>query len=225
MTDKELAYLQLAIYGHVPDPGWDWHSDADDVVVCATKTAEDGVVDVSMRGTEDRIDLIFDLDVRPVNVPPFGRLHSGFFNSLEWTWDDLQKEINGRPWRISGHSLGAARATDITCLAIRDKNPPLIRICWGEPASGFAEQVEYLKPVPARSYRNSKSRGSRLHDPITDVPLVMPNFEFYHACTFTDISAPPVGKPIYDFFAWHDSHLYYQGTPSILLPTSGLMNP
>ena len=217
MTDKDLAQLQLGIYGTIPI-AWDYITPLMDRVVWAAKLASDGVTDIVFRGSKNLTDWLCDVNtLSTVNVPGMGRVHPGFYDSMEWVWSDIQVRTQA-PRRFSGHSLGAARATILTGIAVLDKQAPVARVCWGEPKSGFAELAALIGSVPARSYRNGDSRGSRHHDPVTDVPCFLPNYEYVHAATLTDVCVPPVGKPEWDLLAYHNMGLYATGTPEEICP-------
>jgi len=203
----DLAQLQLGIYGTIPI-AWDYSTGPAARVVWAAKKGADGVTDIVFRGSQNMNDWLCDVNaLSTVNVPGMGRVHPGFYDSMQWVWQDVQARTQA-PRRFSGHSLGAARATILTGLAVLDHHDPVARVCWGEPKSGFAEMAQLISIVPARSYRNSAERGSRHHDPVTDVPCFLPNFEYVHACTLTDVCVPPVGKSEWDLLAWHPMELY-----------------
>ena len=214
MTDKAIAYLQLAMYGdEVHDVAWDDHTGTSNVrVVWGAKLADDGITDVVFRGTTDLAALLMDLHaLHTQDVPILGRVHPGFYDSMEWVWQAVRSNIPP-PWRFSGHSLGAARASILTGLAVRDGKPPVARLGWGEPKSGFAELAKLIGSIPTRSYRNSSRAGGRHHDPVTDVPAYFPNYEYVHSATLIDICSPPTDKPEWDLLAWHSCQLYAEGT-------------
>ena len=212
VTDKQIAQLQLGMYGQIPGIRWDYLTKLSDRVVWGAKKADDGVTDIVFRGTTDLQSLLMDLHaLRSQNVPTLGRVHPGFYDSMEWVWQAVQANTEP-PWRFSGHSLGAAHAAILTGQAVRDGKPPVYLVGWGPPKAGFAELAKLIEHIPCRLYRNEAHPNSRHQDPIPDFPSFLPGYEYVHVAPIISICQPPVGKSEFDLFAWHAMALYAEGT-------------
>jgi len=84
-------------------------------------------------------------------------------------------------------------------------HPPVRRLCFGEPRSGFA-----------RSFCNGNGRA---HVLVTDVPFTTWIEDYVHATPFIPISVPPSEEDVeqYLIFAWHPMALYASGTLSVAI--------
>jgi hypothetical protein len=215
MTDYQLAQLQLAVYGQW-DPHWDWFG-AGEIVYGAKRI--DGITNVVFRGSEVLLDFLRDLRAVP---DPFahrglGPVHSGFFDGMERVWGELWHYTQG-PWRVAGHSLGAARSAILAGLMVLNGTPPVERVVWGEPLSGFQQLATLIGNIPTRSYRNG---GEHDHDPFTDLPEpIPPLFDYVRASPLIDISVRPDFGLSLDWhhirpIGWHDMALYAEGMLSV----------
>jgi hypothetical protein len=116
-------------------------------------------------------------------------------------------ELSGR-LVVTGHSLGAARATIATAMFMRDRIAVDERVVFGSPKPGFQDFAHYVSAVPATSYVN---HGLAAHDIITDLPFTLPNLGYVQPTAFTEVNAPPEWSHPWGPFAWHDSELYHKG--------------
>jgi hypothetical protein len=216
MTDKDLAQLQLGVYGQVA-VAWDYFHTGrggDDVVYGAKVI--DGVTVIALRGSVTIRDWILDLFAfaPPVSHGRLGPVHPGFLCGMEAAWASV-KEHTLAPRVFIGHSLGAGRVAVLTALAALDGQAPVARVVWGEPKSGFAPLAGIIAGVPARSYRNGDGRH---HDLVTDVPISFPPEDYLRSGHLIDICAAP-GPEItgaLGIFAWHHMPLYAEATPGVL---------
>ena len=113
---------------------------------------------------------------------------------------------------FGGHSLGAARANNLTGLAAIDGVPPISKVLFGEPKSGFQQLATITSKVPGRTFRN----GDHIfHDVVTDVPYYIPPLLYSHDRDFTLVHGDPPAIDEFGFFAWHHIELYAQALRNI----------
>lgn len=212
-SDALIASLCQAVYrpGALIDPTWD-HFDlgADDGVCWALKKL-DGFDVVVFRGSITVQDWMRDLFVLPLPgiiplLTKIGHVHAGFWMGMENVWSEVRPLLT-QPVIVTGHSLGAARASILTGLMVNDGTIPIARVVFGEPKPGLIDLGELIKGVPARSYRN----GDRLHhDVVTDVPMTLPPHQFVHPTPIVPVCAEPTGDLFSRLgaFAYHHIELY-----------------
>lgn len=113
---------QFPFVGFKDDPAT-FQAGPDDINACLVGDMGDGVV-LAFRGTipfdihdiQSLIDWINDFDADPVEVDGLqGRVHDGFYKSVESLWDELLAAVRARmgdskPLYITGHSKGAGMA-------------------------------------------------------------------------------------------------------------------
>lgn len=193
------------------DKSWDHFDLGADDGVCWGLKKLDGADVVVLRGSITMQDWLRDLFVLPLpSLLPLktriGHVHVGFFLGMEKVWSELRPMLS-QPAVISGHSLGAARASDLAALMVADGVVPAARVIFGEPKPGLMDLADVLKNVPARSYRN----GDQLHhDVVTDVPMTLPPLQFVHPTPIVPVCAEPTGDLFSRFgaFAYHHIELY-----------------
>lgn len=210
MTDNGLAQIELGIYGKRPVE-WDYHSDGmrSDSVVWGAIIGPDGITTIALRGSIVLIDWIRDAMAfaDPCAHGVLGPVHIGFSLGMDATWAEIKANTHG-PYRVIGHSLGAARAAILTGLMIADGAIVVERVVWGEPLSGFEQLKKLIEPVPTRSYRNGDLKY--LHDRVTDIPYSFPPEEYVRASPLIDVSVAPGTSLISKLgaFSWHHMDLY-----------------
>ena len=214
ITDRAIAELCGALYAYPGNPPMTWdHYDPGeyDGVCWALKRIDDTDV-IVLRGSTTQADWIHDAETwsEPVENEKFGPVHYGFSCGMERVWHDAQKVLRGVKVLVSGHSLGAGRACILTAIMVSEGWAPNARICFGEPRPGYAQLGEFIKDVPARSYRNAGTWG---HDLVTDVPFTLPEFPFVHPMPLIDIDVPPDQEIVsrWSVFAGHHLPLYVRG--------------
>ena len=168
-------------------------------------------------------DLDFWRDLHAVADPfchvGLGPVHPGFLAGMDAAWAGIRQHTSG-PRIVIGHSLGAARAAVLAGLMVLDHQPPVARVVWGEPLSGFQCLAELIKEISTRSYRN----GDRFeHDPVTDVPVPLGAERYARASPLVDICVQPAFGFSLDWhhirpIGWHDMVLYAKGTPETAIP-------
>jgi hypothetical protein len=215
LTDRDFAQLELAIYGK-GDPAWDCFC-CDNGVVWGAKII-DGVTVIVLRGSETPLDFYRDLQAvaDPAHYAGLGPVHPGFLDGMEATWDGIRQHTRG-PRVLVGHSLGAARAAILSGLMVLDQQPPLARVVWGEPLSGFQVLADLIRDIPTRSYRNGDQWS---HDPVTDLPVPLGIERYVRASPLVDICARPMFWLSLDWhhiwpLGWHDMEMYAKGTPDV----------
>jgi hypothetical protein len=216
ITDRAIAELCVALYAYPDNPPMTWdHYDPGeyDGVCWALKRAGDTDV-IILRGSTTQADWIHDAETwaAPETNPLYehmGPVHYGFSCGMDRMWRDARL-LTGKKVIVAGHSLGAGRACILTGLMIADGEPPIARVCFGEPRPAYAQLGEYIKSVPARSYRNAGAWG---HDLVTDVPFTLPEFPFVHPAPLIDIDVPPDQEIVsrWSVFAGHHLPLYVRG--------------
>jgi Lipase (class 3) len=213
ITDEYLAFLCLASYD--PNSVWTnaWIDDKDGIYVTHLLVQDENGEDVDIivfRGSQTFLDWLRDLDAIPHKHPLLGWCHSGFLRYMDLVFEQTMAVV-GKRIIITGHSLGAARASILTGLYAVNGSPIEARVVFGEPHSGFKQLATILQQSGAelRSYRNND-------DPVTEVPLfVMPLLQYVHASPLIKLSEPRAPG---DLELLHDHHmpLYYSGIKKYL---------
>jgi triacylglycerol lipase len=123
-----------------------------------------------LRGTDELMDWVTNLQAVPVAWSGQGRVHKGFSEALDKIWSKVVRALEKHvpadcPLFITGHSLGAALATLAASL-----RPPRALYTYGSPRVGDDDFAATLPSVPA--YRVVNNR-----DVVTTLPPPLP---FHH---------------------------------------------
>lgn len=218
-SDAELAQLAcVAIYSPtVATDGVFEHIDTgpDDGVFWGLYRG-DGFDVPTFRGSHEMLDWRRDARAQPM-LSRIGTVHSGFYAGLEKCWAEMRPLIK-QPVYLTGHSLGASRATQMTAIMVVDKMPPVARVVFGEPKAGFADLAAIVNTVPGRSYRNSYAV---FHDEITDEALIP--LDYIHPTPPISIPCEPTGNLLarFGFFALHHGPVYKAAMDALALTTKG----
>jgi hypothetical protein len=220
-TDADLAALCAGVYGYAGAPvtPWDHFDTGFDDGVCWALKRLSGYDVVVLRGSvlfyKSKIvpDWIRDVRARPI-LTRIGHVHEGFFEGMERMLAELRPLIQ-QPVVITGHSLGAARASHLTALMVKDGAPPVLRVVFGEPKPGFQDHAEIVATVPGRSYRNGDDAD---YDRVTDEPL-LPR-EYVRATPVIPVCSPPPQDDLDVAFRWHHMPLYCAAVSPQLVPVS-----
>ncbi len=204
-SDAAIAGLCGATYRTDARITFDHFDDGlDDGVCWAIKHLPDVDV-VVLRGSVTPQDWF--RDALAITIPTrIGRVHAGFKLGMEYMWADLKPMLT-QPVIVTGHSLGAARASILTALMIADDHAPVARVVFGEPKPGLLDHALFVASIPGRSYRN----GDTLHhDLITDVPFSLPPEQYMHPTPVIPVCERPTGSLFERFgvFAFHHMVLY-----------------
>jgi hypothetical protein len=221
-SDALIVSLCADIYNPVAliDRTWDHFDLGADDGVCWGLKKLDGYDAVIFRGSITLQDWLRDLFVLPLPAmlplsTRIGHVHAGFYLGMEHVWQELRPMVS-QPVVIGGHSLGAARASDLCALMVVDGVTPAARVVFGEPKPGLIDLAEIIKDVPARSYRN----GDKLHhDLVTDVPMTFPPHQFVHPTPIVPVCAEPTGDLFSRLgaFAYHHIQLYQAAVAALTL--------
>ncbi len=212
ITDLEIAELLEQLYQG--GAGFDHYEPGvgDSGICWALKRTPDADV-ILLRGSCTFQDWVRDLVAlaAPFSHAVFGPVHPGFEVGMERAFMDVISKCwptaQYRSTIIAGHSLGAGRTAILTALLTEWGHPPLARVVFGEPKPGFQKLADYIKGVPARSYRNA-SGGQ--YDLVTSVPISFPPEEYVHPGPLIDVCAPPPDGDSWGVFAFHHLGLYIQ---------------
>lgn len=152
------------------------------------KTGADGFVTsdaenvvVAFRGTEEPLDAVTDASLALTDTE-FGRVHAGFWKSVESVWNHVIKHVERRRtneqtlW-ITGHSLGAAMAS-IAALRLSTTIPPFQVVTFGQPRTGGASFAKKLRAARIRQFRFVNNDDIVPTIPPRAIPLGIPP-EFY----------------------------------------------
>jgi hypothetical protein len=213
VTDLQIAQMLQQLYQG--GEGFDHYEpgSGDSGICWALKRTPEADV-ILLRGSATFQDWVRDLIAlaTPFSHEAFGPVHPGFEMGMERAWQEIQFQTVKnpsndveRPAIVAGHSLGAGRAAILTALMIERRCPPIRRVCFGEPKPGFQQLADYIKGVPAASYRNA---GGGQHDLITSVPLSFPPEEYVHAAPLTDVFGAPQPDDKWGPFCMHHMELY-----------------
>ena len=153
----------------------------------AVKTKDKFII--AFRGTDDRSDVISDINVIPLYKKKYGWIHRGVYNAAEELIGQVKNAIkylnaDNKPIYITGHSLGGAMAC-IAALMLENEGYHISGvITFGAPKCGksgfkakFQKEIVHSKqymfdrdPVPKvpRGYMFWKHPGKKLVEPKFD---------------------------------------------------------
>lgn len=165
ISDLECAQRCAATYADaptlpVPDTGTD----------CCVTTEPDGTVVVAFRGSTTAEDWARDFVCAPIEDrehPQLGHCHAGFLDGAQSIVCEVQTAIGGKPFVVTGHSLGGALALGVGALLLCAGRAAAAIVTFGAPRFGMAKFVGAISSLPVRQYR----RGN---DPVPLVPFDVP---------------------------------------------------
>jgi Lipase (class 3) len=201
MTDAELA--QLCADSYNPLAVWEHTWTADDIHV-AHKLVE-GVDVIVFRGSVDVNDWMADFDAIPTKHPLLGWCHAGFLRYMDLVFENVLGVL-GREIIVTGHSLGAARASILTGLLLSHGSQVKARVVFGEPRPGFRQLKTIIEQsgCESRCYRNGE-------DPVTEVPLYFePLLRYVHPSEPILLNAAPDPGDLSPL-QYHHINLYVKG--------------
>lgn len=206
---KSASSLCRATYAYPGDPRYIWDhfddGDSDGVVWGAKKI--DGLWRIALRGSVKLQDWIRDAEALAVRCASLNgvTLHPGFNAGMQHTASEVSDLVGTDPWLACGHSLGAARADNLTAYAIKDGWPPIACIVFGEPKPGFRDFGDFVAEVPRVSFINQGTTG---HDCVPDLPvrLILEPYTWPSPLVALDVTPPPFDGV--DLFRFHHMQLY-----------------
>lgn len=155
--------------------------DSEDTQAYIWKTKD--IIYLAFRGTEDKRDILADIDVRshPISTKHKVKVHRGFYEQFEVVNPSINKYIDDvfmndpeiKRIVITGHSLGGGLAT-IAAYIYAIKYPSLLVSChtFGSPRVGNSEFVNDFDKVVKDNWR-----VYHYQDPVCMIPL---SFRFNH---------------------------------------------
>jgi hypothetical protein len=200
ITDADLA--QLCALSYKPGAEWDHAWTAEEI--CVYHRVIEGVDVIVFRGSVTPADWLRDFKGLPEKHRLLGWCHDGFLDYMDLVFEETMAVV-GREIIVTGHSLGAARASILAGLYAAHGSAPIARVVFGEPRPAFKQLRSILRDsgMQLRSYRN-------VRDPITLVPDL---FDLYvHPSDLLDIDG---GSDASDpLFGQHHIEFYRKGVPA-----------
>jgi hypothetical protein len=216
-NDADLAMLCGAVYldGSAPVVAWDYYDSGTDDGVCWALKSLPGYDVAVMRGSDDPWDWIKDFAAAPIKTP-VGTVHAGFHVGTEKVASEI-RALSRQPIIVTGHSLGAAEASNVTAYLILAGSPPVKRVVFGEPQPGYADHAAIVARAPGFSYCN----GLGTHkDFVTEVPFTLPGLPFTRASALIAVSDPPPPNDEWGLFSFHHVQLYMAATAALQKETA-----
>ncbi len=214
ITDTDIAELCVGIYAYPGSPPvtWDRFDDGEDSdQICWGIKVVDGCDVLVFRGSTTFEDWRRDFDAwaNPFGHSKIGPVHPGFLLGLAQVLDEYRHAARGK-LLVTGHSLGAGRASILCGLAIAGGIVPVGRVVFGEPRPGFKPLGDLISSIKeSRSYRNGKFDAFE-HDFVTDVPYRIGPLQYVHPTPLIDVSALPPPNDEWGIFSYHHMQLYAQ---------------
>lgn len=199
-SDYTLAKLCAQIYTE-PASSWDNVWQADDIYLAHVMM--EGVDIIVFRGSRTLADWLRDLDALPHKHPLLGWCHGGFLRYMDLVFEEVMSVV-GRNIVVTGHSLGAARASILTGLLLAHGSEVEARVVFGEPRPGFNQLRTIIQQsrCQSRSYRN-------LEDPVPTVPVALGTLlRYVHPSEPLRLDESPVETIRQDLMRFHAIELY-----------------
>jgi hypothetical protein len=172
-----------------------------------------GLPVVAIEGTHDPLGWAIDFcalaakDHEGVDHASLGWLHAGIYASARAILPRIALSVDGRPYAISGHSLGAGLALMIGGMMIDDGHPPVKIGAFAPPRVGGEALVKVATSVPFCAYHYGD-------DPVPTVPLtLLPLFPY------RQVPLTRIGKPAFDPFSCHHCPNYVADVPLADFPS------
>ena len=200
-TDVELVEAAAATYVRGSQP---FIADLDSAIRVFKTVRADGLITIAIEGTHDAMGWLLDFlgtksdDEQGMNHQTLGFLHSGFYASAVAPLTRIALAVNGKPYAICGHSLGAVMALMIGSLLIQDGLPPVKIGAFAPPRGGGAQFVKVATSVPFCAYRFG-------NDPVPEIPVAIPEFPWQQ------VPLTAIGKPMTWPFGCHAIENYVAG--------------
>lgn len=220
ILDKDIAVLVNSLYEYPNIPKIEWlYKGTDGGVFWAIKRIDDIDI-VVFRGSTTLEDWVRDFEAvaDPLEDDDIGPVHPGFNEGMLEVFDKLSDISRGQNVIVTGHSLGAGRASILTGYMVYHRCPPLSRVVFGEPRPGFQHLADLVQTVPGRSYRNGCGTGLD-YDLVTALPLNVWPEEYVHPTRMVDVTGSPPADDPWSLFRWHHMPLYVKALQNITTAT------
>lgn len=191
-SDLDLACLCASSESSAP-AGFDFIDDGAETGIWVGIRSLPDVDVVVFRGSITPEDWWRDAHAEMIALPHVGLVHAGFAENIIDVKAKLTQKVR-KNYVVTGHSLGAARAAIFSALQIFS---PLSITLFGCPRPGSDDLRVALENIKINSYKNRQ-------DPITDVPLSLPDLPYVHVRSFIAIDGmvdTTLGVP------WDDHHI------------------
>ena len=201
ISDYDLVLAAKATYDPKAIPVFE----AFDQAIRIFQTKKDDLNIFAIEGTHNPIGWALDFcalkatDRQALNHPNLGFLHAGFYAAALAAMPFIKYRINGEPFVLCGHSLGAAQALLIGGLLIDDKIPPLKIAAFAPPRVGGEQFVNVVKSLTS-AYRYAD-------DPVPLVPIWTPQFPY------KQVPLIEIGEFMFDVFSAHHIDNYVNAVP------------
>lgn len=195
ISELEIANICHGTY----EDGYKWDylfqgKQNDDIYVGIKRIGDIDVV--AFRGSTTLEDWIRNFESIPVYSPPLGFVADGFIVGLQDVFENLLTVI-GPNYIVTGHSRGAAIATNYAARMTSAGKPPMALIVLAPPRTGFSDLKSLILKIPvSRAYANK-------NDPVVAVPPWCS-----HPYDLVEIDIPPPEKDPWGPIAPHHSELY-----------------
>jgi hypothetical protein len=205
-VSQDAATLCYSLYQY-PDcavVSWDYKDDgsgSDGVYWAAVRL--NGILWCVLRGSVTQQDWQRDFYdwVDPFLHDDLGTIHPGFYKGLPLVRDRLLSLAKpDEPIGVTGHSLGAGRASLLTGLLCVAGRAPVQRIVFGEPHSGGETLAKVVEDVEGPSYRADGGQNSTWED-VDEVTRVPPWFNT--PTVRTDVTVTPPANDPWGVFKYH----------------------
>lgn len=210
-SDAAIARLCNGIYDYAGSAPVKWdHLELpnEDDGICWGLKRVDAVDVIVLRGSATPQDWVRDFEAvaNPFSHFALGPVHPGFLAGMEKAYAVMKPHLREEVL-VSGHSLGAARATILTGLMVQDGHAPRARVVFGEPRPGLPPLAKLIGSVPGRSYCNG---NGILYDLITEVPVAIGPENYVHPSPLIHVCEEPGPEwtQQWGVFAWHAMPLY-----------------
>lgn len=185
ISDHELVLAAAATYSSTDTP---YFEDVDRAIRVFLSKASDGANIIAIEGTHDPLGWALDFfalqvqDQQGMDHKTLGFVHAGFYAAAVSALPRIVLAASGAPFYITGHSLGAGLALEISGMLIDDNLAPLKVGAFAPPRVGGATFVKIATSIPFCAYRFG-------NDPVPEVPLSLPDFPY------VQVPLTQVGEP------------------------------
>lgn len=172
---------------------------------------------IAFKGTDSFVDVLTDLAAPQIQFPPEyggGKVHFGFYQSLNSIYSDLLSEVNklslknsDLPIFVTGHSKGGALAILMARMLLKDLNPrvPIYVCTFAAPRVGDATFKNGYK-----SLERNHNRYECPLDIVPHLPLTKPEYQLFKRLSpYYDNSYPILPQIIVTLFWFFENFEQY----------------